>query len=316
MPANSSQDVGRAIDKLKMLRGGELAVLDVIACGKPAIPALRALLLEPEPSGLFEVRCRAVEALAALGAFDVLIEFLSANRVAADPIERLGDDAVLNAAALALVKSGDPRAFKLLLDVAKRACLIGAVGALGRFRRIEAIPFLVAALEDDGSRSTAEAALRRLGASCRAALLDTARSYLPSLERESESSVRRRRSALKLLAEIGIPQKTWPALRHLMRDHDATISVLACKACLAFAPPSERHSAIHRLIELLADTEWMLRGEIADCLVVHFSAAREIIASHIQRSVLIVGDISVTSQTECVLRQIQGRVRRQSWHEV
>lgn len=44
---------------------------------------------------------------------------------------------------------------------------------------------------------------------------------------ESELSLRRRRSALKLLDEIGILRPTWPELRCLMGDTNAKISMLA-----------------------------------------------------------------------------------------
>jgi len=80
--------VENAIAALKSFQHGDRGVLDVIACGARAIPALRAMLFEHERSGLFQARCRVVQALAALGAYDVLIEFLEANRTIADPVER------------------------------------------------------------------------------------------------------------------------------------------------------------------------------------------------------------------------------------
>jgi hypothetical protein len=49
------------------------AVAELVALGTSAIPPLREPLFEREPSGLFQVRCRAVEALAALDAYDVLL---------------------------------------------------------------------------------------------------------------------------------------------------------------------------------------------------------------------------------------------------
>src|SRR5271166_6155040 len=67
----------------------------------------------------------------------------------------------------------------------------------------QAMPSLIDALEDDASRPTAEAVLRRLGRAARPVLLRAASLHLPSVERESESSLRRRRIALALLAEIG-----------------------------------------------------------------------------------------------------------------
>jgi len=229
MTAGQSQQVERAVAELKSFRNGDLGVVHVIACGKKAIPALRTMLFERERSGLYQARCRAVEALAALGAHDVLIEFLEADRTIVDPVERVGEDAVINAAALALANLREQHVFEMLLRLAQRPALTGVIGSLGAFGRVEAIPALIDALEEDASRPTAEAALRRLGRPARAALLRAASAQVPSGERESGSSARRRRSALGLLAEIGVPRDAWPSLRPLMRDNDAKIAALACK---------------------------------------------------------------------------------------
>ena len=104
-------DIQRALERLKSLHDGDLGVLEIVACGRRAIPALRALLLEGEFSGIDHPRCRAVEALAALSAHDVLIEFLSAPRDVADPVNRTGEEAVINTAARALAASCDVARF-------------------------------------------------------------------------------------------------------------------------------------------------------------------------------------------------------------
>lgn len=101
--------------------------------------ALRALLFEREPSGLYQPRCLAVRALAALEAYDVLVDYLNAApREAADPVERVGEDAVINAAARALAGLHEARIFELLMSLAETRLLPGAIGALGRFGRVEA----------------------------------------------------------------------------------------------------------------------------------------------------------------------------------
>jgi HEAT repeat protein len=266
MTAELQSNVVKAIKKLASFNDGDRGVIDTIACGDQAISALRALLFRREPSGLYQARCRAVEALRSLRAYNILFEFLSAERAASDPVEYLGDDAVVNAAARALGDVRDERVFRLLLRLAERASLTGVIAALGSFGRAEAIPWLIAALEDDGSRSTAEVALRRLGRAARPALMACANTRSPSLEHESVSSVRRRRSALALLGKIGITRKIWPQLRSLMQDNDAKTSLLACKLCLASAPSAEKQNALDRLSRLPPDADWMLRGEIKDYL--------------------------------------------------
>jgi len=284
MTERQTRKVEQAIARLKSFRDGDRGVLDVIALGEEAIPALRAMLFQRGRSGLYQARCRTVEALAALGAHDVLIEFLEADRTIADPVERVGEDAVINAAALALANFHEQRVFGLPLRLARRPALTGVIGALGAFGRVEAIPALIDALGEDASRPTGEAALRKLGRRARAALLNVATARAPPGERESESSARRRRSALGLLADMRIPRRAWLSLRPLMRDSDAKIATLACKICLDRAPPAERPRAVRRLIMLLEHEDWVLREEVESCLVAHFDSAQEVVEHYLSES--------------------------------
>jgi hypothetical protein len=308
MNVDQSQQVEQALATLKSFRNGDFGVACAIACGSQAIPALRAVLFEREPSGLYQARCRAVEALAALGAHDVLIEFLETQRNIADPIERVGEDAVINAAALALANARDEYVFELLLRLANRPCLTGVIGALGAYRNVEAIPALINALEEDASRLTAEGALKKLGESARAALLDTVAKKLSSPERESESSARRRRSALRMLSDMGVALEEWPSLRPLMHDNDTKVAVLACKICLDQAPVGERPEAVRCLIRSLVHGDWMLREEIEIILVTHFGNAQEEIDRFLNeaRPNEEVGNIR---KIEGVLRRVIARSR-------
>jgi hypothetical protein len=197
-----ADDVGRAINKLKSSHNGDLGIIDVIACGKRAIPALRDLLFERDRAGFFEVRCRAVDVLAAFRERDVLLEFLQAPHEVADPVERLGDDAVINAAARALAKYRDEEVFQLLMALTRRRLLPGVVAALGSFGRCEAIPYLISAIAEDECRPAAELALTRFGQSARSALMRAASSAPPALEGESPSRLRQRQSARRLLAAL------------------------------------------------------------------------------------------------------------------
>ena len=277
-----SERLRAAIDKLRSLHDGDRGVIEIAACGRRAIPALRALLFEREPSGLYQPRCQAVKALAALEAYDVLIEYLNAPRAIADPVERVGEDAVINAAARALTGLHEARIFELLMSLAETRLLPGVIGALGRFGKVEAIPYLVEALTEDESRPAAEAALGNLGSPARQALLVAATQPSPPAGRESESSLRRRRSALQLLTEIGIQPETWPVLRNLMQDQDAKILVLACKISLASAMESEKDAAIRRLINLLPSVDFVLTDEIEQCLAFHFDNVKKVVAAAIQ----------------------------------
>lgn len=306
MPAEPQPlDIERAIARLKSFQDDDLSILSVVAYGQRAVPALRAMLFEREPSGLYQPRCRAVEALAALGAYEILIEFLQAERTIADPIERLGEDAVINAAARGLAKVRQRRVFELLLRLAQRPTLTGVIGALGTFGQVEAIPVLIDALEDDASRLTAESALKKLGRPARAALLKAAAAI--SRERESESRTRQLRSALGLLAKMGIPRNAWPFLRPLLRDPDAKAAVLACQICLDHASVVERRRCARRLIELLMRDDWMLREDIEACLVGHLDSARQEIERYLHRT---QGEDAATKlQIDTILRRVLARAQ-------
>jgi hypothetical protein len=221
--------------------------------------------------------------LAALDGHNVLVEYLNVSvlsacldpgRMATDPVERLGDDAVINAAALALAKVRDPQVLSLLRELAKRASLTGVIGALGSFGQVESIPLLINALEDDASRPTAEAALKKVGQAARSALIASANLRSPSQEHESVSSLRRRRSVLTLLNEIGILREMWPELRRLMSDGDARISTLACKIGMLHAHPEEKYDVLRHLIDLSADADWIVRDDVEECLADYFGNMR------------------------------------------
>jgi hypothetical protein len=76
-----------------------------------------------------QVRYRAVEALGLLGVFGVLEGFLRKPQ-AGDPVERLGDDAVISAAARAIARRKDENTFVLLCELAMRHPLKGVITAL------------------------------------------------------------------------------------------------------------------------------------------------------------------------------------------
>jgi hypothetical protein len=88
--------------------------------------------------------------------------------------------------------------FELLLWLAETRPLPGVIAALGASGRVEAIPYIIDALAEDENRLAAESALRNFGSLAHQALTVTA--CKDSLDRESESRLRQRRSALELLA--------------------------------------------------------------------------------------------------------------------
>jgi len=268
--------VARAIEKLKSFQHGDLAVLEVVARGEAAIPALEAVLLAPEPSGLYQTRTRAVEALAHLGAHDVLTAYLAQPHAITDPIARLGEDAVINAAARAVAGRNDPGLFAVLQQLAQRPCLAGVIFALGASGRSEAIPLLVAALGEDESRSIAESALKACGTVAEPGLIRAALPLPASRGFESESRLRQRRSALKVLTEMKGSDRLWPALRSLIHDDDARIAMTACRFAIETGSEADRHDAVVRLVELYCASNWSSRDDIERCLRAHGSLVRQV----------------------------------------
>jgi hypothetical protein len=271
----------RLVGRLQSLYDADRAVLDLIALGPAAVPPLRDFVFRREPSGLYQPRVQAVSALAALKADDELIAFL--RRVPeveiVDPIERTGEDAVINAAARALAHRRDDEFFTVLTAIAERRRLAGVVEALGATGRSAAIPYLVDALESDFTRPVAEAALRNVGAAARPAIMRLALTPQPCAEFETPSSLRNRRSAVGVLRDIGLDPADWPQLRNLLQVRDPWLAALAANLALATRLPRAEHkAAAQRLLALLQSADWLLAEEIESWLAQRYQLVQCVIA--------------------------------------
>jgi len=158
------EEIEALVQSLNSLHEGELGVDMLVACGERAIEPLRRFLLHGKPSGIFVPKQRAVKALAELGAKEVLLDYLAFDEQIADPVAAHGEEAVKNTAARALGAWHTEDVYQALLRALRHRRLHGVIEALGEFPgRAEAVPELVAALEDDFCRSSAEDVLRNLG---------------------------------------------------------------------------------------------------------------------------------------------------------
>lgn len=308
-PVDAGQ-LQRALQRVKSIAEGESGVLQVIACGTDAIPALRRLLFAREPSGLYEPRRHVVEALDALKAHDVLIDFLATPRAISDPVERVGEEAVRNAAARALVHCNDPRLPSLLLGMAETWHSPGAIEVLGAWRRAEALACMVAALGDDIARPAAEAALRDFGAAAVPILRRAATDIRPHRGAESESSRRRRRSVLALLLEAGcfagaeLPND----IASLRADEHPEIAAIACQMQLASGPAATRRVAARRSIDLLTRVNQIVRADIEDALVAHADITRGVLPEIAPVAQPAVDDRSPAAMAARTLRRVATRI--------
>jgi hypothetical protein len=279
----SEERVQRLVDRLNSLKEGELAVVELVACGKRAVEPLRRFLLYGKPSGIFQPRQRAVEALAELGAKDVLLEYLTFEKHISDPVDRYGEEAVENTAARLLAGWRDEEVYNVLLRLLSRKPMPGVIETIGEYRRPGTIPDFVSALGDDIARIPAEEALRKVGESARWALRDAALTPVPSAADETPSSLRRRTSALRLLAERNLSAEDWRNLAALTRDHDPEIAARACWIALLVAEESCKQLAVRRLVDVLPEADLFLQTEIEGWLLRCFGSARIVIDEEIAR---------------------------------
>lgn len=283
------------IERLKALRDADRAVIDLVALGAPAVTSLRRLLFQREPSGIYAPRCNAVAALAALRAEDALLEFLEHAPAVEipDPIERTGEDAVINAAARALRHRRDDACFAALMRLAAARPLAGVIEALGEMGRDIAIPRLVEGLSSDFTRGVAAAALSKFGPKSRPILLGIALNPRPSEAFETTTSLRTRWSALGVLGTIGVTLEEWSLLNPLMDARNDRVAALTCRLALATQQPLlDREAAIGRLIRLLKSADWLLAMQIEGWLAETYDLTLQIINRAVDR-----GDETVRNET-------------------
>jgi hypothetical protein len=260
-PPDAARDrIAELVTRLDSLLEGADAAARLVACGAAAVGPLRAFLLEGRPSGVFQRRLWAVQALGGLGADDVLIDFLSASPPA-DPIARFGEEVVRGAAARALTESGHPEAQGILQEVARRERLPAALEAIATRSPAASIPILVEALEEDFARDAAAAALRKCGAVACEALTEAA------LDRgnDSQRARRRRRAALELLLDIGIDLPTWQRIDCLLDDED--VEIVCTVSRLGLLTSLDPARIAQRLIAILPQVGWDWLESLEDIAV-------------------------------------------------
>ncbi|MGA2903338.1 MAG: hypothetical protein ABSD98_05885 [Candidatus Korobacteraceae bacterium] len=271
--------IARLVEGLLSLTEGELSVGALVALGDRAVPALRHVLLEGSPSTVYLPRQRVVRTLGELGSFWVLSEYLLRDKNITDPVLRLAEEAVENTAAREMARSQSDENFYVLRGLAIRRKLPGAVEALAQFRREAAAPVLVAALESDFCRNAAVEGIRPIYRTAVPYLIENVRSPEPSRSEESPTSLRRRQSAVRLLAEQGVDASVWPSLEFLLHESDEWLQ--SCGAEIAFR--MNRHEpALRILLSRLTSNDWVLVDEIAQFLGQHLSAARQVIVRELQ----------------------------------
>jgi hypothetical protein len=132
-PDNPEDEIGALIAALHTLRDGERRVARLVACGQRAIGPLRAFLFDGQPNSLYQPRQLAVEALADLGAQDVLMAYLRLPKTIPDAMARFGEEAVESTAARLLATWRTDEVFAFLFALARERTRVGLIEALGAF---------------------------------------------------------------------------------------------------------------------------------------------------------------------------------------
>jgi len=263
----SVNEIHRLIRELDSLNTGRQASERLAEFGPLAVEPLRRFLLEGVPRKIFHPRFWAVEALARLGAREVLLQYLFQKREIPDCEDRFGEEAVESAAARFISGCADENVYGSLLELSERRVLVGLIDALAEFRRPETMPYFERALEDDFYRSAAEEAFLKMGASACGVLAKSAVTPRPNFVMETRSSLQRRRSALRLLNRIGMPPEHWRVLRDLIHDPDEEVTVSTSVLGIGIASKKDRIIIAHRLLELVSFGPWYLQGDVEDSLI-------------------------------------------------
>jgi hypothetical protein len=254
------------IDKLQSIHESDRGAIELIAMGDQAVAALRQFLLGGKPSTVFQPRQIAVEALARIGAKEVLLEFLKAPEQAADPAVRFAEDAVRSTAARELLRWPGEEVATVLIDIMREKPLPGACDAAGQLHLNSAAPYLVDALADDFSRPHAMDALRRMPEAARPLLIDAALLWLMNSGSDENPALHRRAlAAVRILSDLDVSADDAALLGPLMASEDP--EMVACAARIGLKQQScDIGVVVNALIGTLPRAPWFVRDEIRDLL--------------------------------------------------
>lgn len=305
---SSSEEILELIDGLNHLHEGDRVVDLIVANGRKAIPHLRSFLMEGKPSHIYQPRQRAVNALANLGAKEVLIEYLCAPKYIEDPVTQFGEEAVENTAARMLTVWQTDDVFDVLLRIGNSRKLPGVIDALSLFRRMEAIPLFIDALMDDFSRNAAENALKLLGNQAKPALIKALDKKCRSDEKESPSSILQRRSIMRILTQLTLTAKDWSMIKKMFHDDDPEISTLASRLALEIANFEQKKTIMNKLIAKISFSNWSIDKEIEDCLVEYYDVAKKEIEEQISMRKTMLTKERKSDRVLQILLNVQKRV--------
>lgn len=258
----NSLELFRLIRGLQSLVDGPSYINQLVAYGPKAIPALADVLLHGRPSSIPQPRQWTVEALGGLAAYDVLLSYLRRPLKIRSAIVLKGEEAVQNSAARELSAHRSEEAYTVLLDCLRRRPLPGVVETIGRYGRIEPAPYLVDCLEDDICRASAQDALQALNDAVRPLLVESALIRKPpSPDPESPSSIRRRRSCVRLLESLPLEKEDVERLAALLNEKNPDLVTSVAKVLFNSPHFRDYHRMLAQLKRVQRTVGWWLQDE-------------------------------------------------------
>ena len=166
-------------------------------------------------------------------------------------------------------ESSLPVAHKRCVPFSPRVCgeesAVWSRGSLGQFRAEPKCRRPPSRIGGRRIRPAAEDALHPVADSLKPVPLRAAHRQGNEAD-EKPSEVQRRRSVLKILAEMPLAKQDWQELRPLLQDQNLSIALTAAQIAVATSSEEEKQEAARLLIRSFDKAHWYLQMQIEDCL--------------------------------------------------
>jgi hypothetical protein len=158
------------------------------------------------------------------------------------------------------------------------------------------------------SRTAAENALKAMGETSKQALIKViCASPHASEDGESPSILLRRRSAMRILADLTVTMDEWSGLKEFLHDDDPEISISAARMALDIAGSEDKKTALITLMGKIPFVNWYSQTEIESCLVKHYGFAYEQIVDQIAQRIMQPEKAQALDRVLQILLNVQRR---------
>jgi len=267
-------EIDHLITALDSFVDGDLAAEMLLMLGQRVMPHLERFLLVGSPRTIALPRCRAVHALAELGAWSTLVSYLREYQRPSDAVVLFAEDAVRSSVARELLRRRSEEVFTALLGAARQRATGDLILALGDFRRPASVPLIFDVLEDDLCREEAKCSLRKVPEAARKYAVLSLRGCTSTVF-DGPAALRRLRSTLQLLGEFGVLPGEWKVIRPFLREKDADIVIAVAKIGVLVAPDSDQPHIMSALLNISDKLNWLQERDVLQLMDTHHDVAYE-----------------------------------------